>query len=35
MTTESNPLDTAPGYMHIIEYRWYGSAERVNLPVVL
>ena len=26
MTTESNPLDTAPGYMYILEYRWYGSA---------
>ena len=26
MTTESNPLDTAPGYMLILEYRWYGSA---------
>ena len=26
MTTESNPLDTAPGYMPILEYRWYGSA---------
>ena len=25
-TTESNPLDTAPGYMPILEYRWYGSA---------
>ena len=26
MTTESNPLDTAPGYMPILEYRFYGSA---------
>ena len=26
MTTESNPLDTAPGYMPILEYQWYGSA---------
>ena len=26
MTTESNPLDTAPGYMPILEYLWYGSA---------
>ena len=25
-TTESNPLDTAPGCMPILEYRWYGSA---------
>ena len=26
MTTESNPLGTAPGYMPILEYQWYGSA---------
>ena len=26
MTTKSNPLDAAPGYMSILEYRWYGSA---------
>ena len=24
-TTESNPLETASGYMPILEYRWYGS----------
>ena len=26
MTTESNPLVTALGYMPILEYRWYGTA---------
>ena len=26
MTAESNPHDTAPGYMPILEYWWYGSA---------
>ena len=26
MTTGSNPLDTVPGYMPILDYRWYGSA---------
>ena len=25
-TTESNPLETAPGGMPILEYWWYGSA---------
>ena len=30
MTTESNPLDTAPGYMPILEYRWYGSVGTCN-----
>ena len=23
--TRSNPLDTVPGYIPILEYRWYGS----------
>ena len=25
-TTQSNPLEIAPGGMPILEYRWYGSA---------
>ena len=33
-TTESNPLETAPGCMPILEYRWYGRGDQLSGKVV-